>query len=137
VRWRRWTGRWAARQDVGHDVGHGGDDVREQQQLEDLAYQPAADALLAITAKLGQFRGDSPFTTWAYKFVIFEVSAKLSRHLWRHLSVPFRCRGLDRLPDRSGFEPEREAERRDLVTALRRAALAANGYLGHDTTRRS
>jgi hypothetical protein len=81
VRWRRWTGRWAARQDVGHDVGYGGDDVREQQQLEDLAYQAAADALLAITAKLGQFRGDSPLTTWAYKVVIFEVSGELSRHL--------------------------------------------------------
>src|ERR1700745_3092389 len=41
-------------------------------ELEDLAYQAAADALLAITSKLGQFRGESRFTTWAYKFVIFE-----------------------------------------------------------------
>ena len=28
-------------------------------------------------AKVGQFRGESRFTTWAYKFVIFEVSAKV------------------------------------------------------------
>ena len=34
-------------------------------ELEDLAYQAAADALLAITGKLGQFRGESRFTTWA------------------------------------------------------------------------
>jgi hypothetical protein len=40
---------------MGRDVGHGGDDVREQQELDDLAYQAAADALLAITARLGQF----------------------------------------------------------------------------------
>jgi hypothetical protein len=29
-------------------------------ELEDLAYQAAADALMAITAKLSQFRGESP-----------------------------------------------------------------------------
>jgi len=46
-------------------------------ELDDLAYQAAADALVAITGKIGQFRGESRFTTWAYKFVIFEVSAKI------------------------------------------------------------
>jgi RNA polymerase sigma-70 factor (ECF subfamily) len=90
-------------------------------ELEDLAYQAAADALLAITAKLGQFRGESRFTTWAYKFVIFEVSAKLGRHFWRHPIVPFDAEDWDRLPDRFGFEPERESEWRDLLAALRRA----------------
>jgi hypothetical protein len=49
-------------------------------ELDDLAYQAAADALLAIMAKAGQFRGESRFTTWAYKFVIFEVPAKAGRH---------------------------------------------------------
>src|SRR5215470_11576654 len=58
-------------------------------ELDDLAYQAAADALVAITGKLGQFRGESRFTTWAYKFVIFEVSAKIGRHFWRHPSVRF------------------------------------------------
>ena len=31
-------------------------------ELDDLAYQAAADALLAITGKLDQFRGESRFT---------------------------------------------------------------------------
>ena len=43
--------------------------------------------MLAITGKLDRFRGDSRFTTWAYKFVIFEVSAKLGRHYWRNPPV--------------------------------------------------
>ena len=90
-------------------------------ELEDLAYQAAADALLAITAKLSQFRGESRFTTWAYKFVIFEISAKLGRHFWRHPSVPLDAEDWDRLPDQFGLEPERETEWRDLVAALRRA----------------
>jgi RNA polymerase sigma-70 factor, ECF subfamily len=41
-------------------------------ELEDIAHQAAADALLAIVAKLERFRGESRFTTWAYKFVVFE-----------------------------------------------------------------
>jgi RNA polymerase sigma-70 factor, ECF subfamily len=45
-------------------------------ELEDVAYQAAADALMAITGKLSQFRGESRFTTWACRFVILEVSAK-------------------------------------------------------------
>jgi RNA polymerase sigma-70 factor (ECF subfamily) len=43
---------------------------------------------MAITGKLGQFRGESRFTTWACKFAIFEVSAKIGRHFWRHPAVP-------------------------------------------------
>jgi RNA polymerase sigma-70 factor (ECF subfamily) len=90
-------------------------------ELDDLAYQAAADALLAITAKIGQFRGDSRFTTWAYKFVIFEVSAKIGRHFWRHPCVPLDAEDWQRLPDKFGFDPAQEAERRDLLAALRLA----------------
>jgi RNA polymerase sigma-70 factor, ECF subfamily len=90
-------------------------------ELDDLAYQAAADALLAILAKLGQFRGESRFTTWAYKFVIFEVSAKLGRHFWASPPVPMDTEDWDRLPDRLGLEPAREAERRELASAVRRA----------------
>jgi RNA polymerase sigma-70 factor (ECF subfamily) len=90
-------------------------------ELEDLAYQAAADALVAITGKLGQFRGECRFITWAFKFVILEVSAKIGRHFWRQPGVPFDAEDWDRLPDRFGFDPARETEWRDLLSALRRA----------------
>ena len=90
-------------------------------ELDDLACQAAADALLAITAKIGQFRGESRFTTWAYKFVIFEVSAKIGRHFWRHPSVPLDAEDWDRLPARFGSDPAYQAEWRELFAALRRA----------------
>jgi RNA polymerase sigma-70 factor, ECF subfamily len=93
-------------------------------ELDDLAYQAAADALVAILGKLGQFRGESRFTTWAYKFVIFEVSAKIGRHFWRHPAVPPGAEQWERLPDRFGFDPAREAEWRDLAAAVRRAVDA-------------
>jgi RNA polymerase sigma-70 factor, ECF subfamily len=90
-------------------------------ELDDLAYQAAADALLAIMAKVGRFRGESRFTTWAYKFVIFEVSAKVGRHFWASPPLPMDAEDWDRLPDRFGLEPAREAERRELASAVRRA----------------
>src|SRR6266852_6232352 len=90
-------------------------------ELDDLAYQAAADALVAITGKIGQFRGESRFTTWACKFVIFDVSAKIGRHFWRNPGVPLDAEDWDRLPDRFGFDPAREAEWRDLLGALYRA----------------
>ena len=90
-------------------------------ELDDLAYQAAADALLAITAKIGQFRGESRFTTWAYKFVIFEVSAKIGRHFWRHPAVPLDAEDWERLPARFGVDPAHHAEWGDLFATLRRA----------------
>jgi RNA polymerase sigma-70 factor (ECF subfamily) len=90
-------------------------------ELDDLAYQAAADAMMAITRKLGQFRGESRFTTWAYKFVILEVSGKIGRHFWQNPAVPLDAEDWDKLPDRFGFEPARETEWRDLLAALRRA----------------
>lgn len=93
----------------------------EGPELDDLAYQSAADALLAITAKLATFRGESRFTTWAYRFVILEVSSKLGRHFWRRPGVSFSSEDWDRLPDRFGLQPARESEWRDLLDALHRA----------------
>jgi RNA polymerase sigma-70 factor (ECF subfamily) len=89
--------------------------------LDDLACQAAAGAMLAIIGKLGQFRGESRFTTWAYKFVILEVSSQIGRYSWCHPSVPLDTEGWDRLPDVFGFEPARGTEWRDLLAALRRA----------------
>ncbi|MFF5175892.1 sigma-70 family RNA polymerase sigma factor [Micromonospora sp. NPDC000089] len=90
-------------------------------ELDDLAHQAAADAMVAILAKLARFRGESRFTTWAYRFVMIEVSTKLGRHFWRHPSVSLDADSWERLPDRFGLQPERESEWRDLLDALRRA----------------
>jgi RNA polymerase sigma-70 factor (ECF subfamily) len=93
-------------------------------ELDDLAHQAAADALMAIITKLDQFRGESRFTTWAYKFVIFEVSGKLARHMWRTPTVALESEDWDRLPDRFGLDPVVDAQARELTAALRRAVDA-------------
>ena len=90
-------------------------------ELDDLAHQSADDALLAIPAKLGQFRGESRFTTWAYGFVILEVSTKLGRHFWRRPTTVLDAAGWDQMPDRFGRRPEEHALHSDLLAAIRRA----------------
>ena len=88
---------------------------------EDLAQQSADDALLAILSKLGEFRGESRFTTWAYKFAIFEVSAKLGRHYRRAQPVSLDAEEWERLPGNFNLDPARQNEWRELVAALREA----------------
>ena len=90
-------------------------------ELDDLAHQACADAMLAITAKLDQFRYESRFTTWAYRFVILEVSNKLGRHFWRSPDVSFDEEDWERLPGTFGLDPQRRAEWQELIDALRRA----------------
>jgi len=91
-------------------------------ELDDIAHQAADDAMMAIIRKLDTFRGESRFTTWAYKFVIFEVSSKTSRHFWAGAADSIDTEQWERLPDRFGFTPERAAESADLLRAVRRAA---------------
>jgi RNA polymerase sigma-70 factor, ECF subfamily len=40
------------------------------EELDDIALQAADDALVAVLAKLDDYRGASRFTTWAYKFAL-------------------------------------------------------------------
>jgi RNA polymerase sigma-70 factor (ECF subfamily) len=90
-------------------------------ELDDLAHQAAADAVVAVVAKVAQFRGESRFTTWACKFAIFEVSTKIGRHFWQRPTAPMDAEDWDRLPDRFGLDPGRVAEWHDIVAALHRA----------------
>jgi RNA polymerase sigma-70 factor, ECF subfamily len=89
-------------------------------ELDDVAHQAADDAMLAVLAKLAEFRGDSRFTTWAYKFVMLEVSSKLGRHYWRNPAVPLDAEQWDRLPDRLGLDPHQQAEAACIVAEIRR-----------------
>jgi RNA polymerase sigma-70 factor (ECF subfamily) len=89
-------------------------------ELDDVAHQAADDAMLAILAKLGDFRGESRFITWAYRFVILEVSAKLGRHYWRNPPVALDTGQWERLPDRFGIDPARHAEAAGVLAEVRR-----------------
>lgn len=90
------------------------------EELEDLATQAAADALMAIMRKLATYRGDSRFTTWAYKFALLEAAVKVRRRAWQQREVPLEDEGWARLTDRRSA-PDTDAETAELIGAVRDA----------------
>lgn len=93
-------------------------------ELADLAVQAADDALVAVLARLDTFRGASRFTTWAYKFAIYETSAKLRRRGWQDREVPMEPDSWPLLTD-SSMGPEGAAEYSELLAALGEGIVTA------------
>ena len=91
-------------------------------ELDDLAQQAADDALMTITSKIDEFRGASRFTTWAYKFVVFEVAGKVAATRLAPPGPHARRRTFG-----TGWRtasprlPGARAEQRDMLEALRSA----------------
>jgi RNA polymerase sigma-70 factor (ECF subfamily) len=90
-------------------------------ELDDVAQQCADDAMMKILARVDDFEGLSRFTTWAYKFVIFEVSSKIARHAWQHHPPSAEDPTWDQLPDILTPRPADQAERREQLAALTKA----------------
>lgn len=85
--------------------------------LDNIACDAASDALLLIIRKAGEFRGDSRFTTWATRFVGFEVRAKLRQHVSRHRTVGLAPEQEDQLAD-ANSDPSVHAEAHELAGAI-------------------
>jgi RNA polymerase sigma-70 factor (ECF subfamily) len=85
---------------------------------EDLAQQSAGDAMVAILSKLDDFRGESQFTTWAYKFALYEAAAKMRKLAWQGRELPLEAEDWPQVPD-PGPAPQAEAEMNDLLAAIR------------------
>ena len=93
---------------------------RVQDEVDDLCTQATNDAVMSVLRKLAEFRGQSRFTTWACKFVIFEVSTRLRRHAWRHRGVETDETIWDHLAD-DAPSALRSMEHQELTAALTRA----------------
>ena len=88
--------------------------------LDDIATQAADDALMGVLRRLDDFRGASRFTTWAYKFALYEAAVKLRKRSWQGREVPLEPEGWG-LFSSAGLEPDAEAEQSELVAALQEA----------------
>jgi RNA polymerase sigma-70 factor (ECF subfamily) len=53
------------------------------QELDHVAQEAADDATVAVLRRLDDFRGESRFTTWAYKFALLEAAVKVRRRAWQ------------------------------------------------------
>jgi RNA polymerase sigma-70 factor, ECF subfamily len=88
--------------------------------LDDIATQAADDALMGVLRRLDDFRGASRFTTWAYKFALYEAAVKLRKRSWQGREVPLEPEGWG-LFSSAGLEPDAEAEQSELVATLQEA----------------
>ena len=109
----RAAGTEVARRRASSDAGRG--------DLDDLAMQAADDALVAVMRKLHTYRGDSRFTTWAYKFALLEAATRLRRRPWHGRELPLEDDGWARLPDTHSASPAGQAEASELIDAVRDA----------------
>jgi RNA polymerase sigma-70 factor, ECF subfamily len=88
--------------------------------FDDLAMQSADDALVSVLAKLDAYRGDSKFTTWAYKFALLEAAVKLRRRAWQGRELPLQPESWSLFPT-GRPSPETGAERSELFGELQKA----------------
>jgi len=88
--------------------------------MDDLAHQAASDALLAILGKLDSYRGESRFTTWAYKFALLEAAVKVRRRAWQGKEIPIEPEQWSVLAER-GETPASAAEGRELLDSIKDA----------------
>jgi RNA polymerase sigma-70 factor, ECF subfamily len=87
---------------------------------DDLAHQAADDALIAVLNKLDDFRGDSRFTTWAYKFALLEAGVRIRRRAWQGREVQLEPEGWSLLAQ-GGADPQEDVETAELLEGLQEA----------------
>ncbi len=98
--------RRAAQYTLGRASVHGASLARGQE--EQIAEECAQESLLAILDRLPDFRSESKFTTWAYKFAVNYALTAARRERWKTVS-------LDALLDESEappWSPEADANAR-------------------------
>jgi RNA polymerase sigma-70 factor (ECF subfamily) len=87
--------------------------------IADLAVQAANDALVSILDRLEEYRGESRFTTWAWKFAFYEACVAIRKRRWLGREVPVEDDGWDALAREAG--PDRRVEQMELLDALHAA----------------
>ena len=89
-------------------------------EFDDIAMEAADDALMSVLRRLDDFRGESRFTTWVYKFALYEAAVKLRKREWQGREVPLETQTWEVFAAR-GLEPDAELEQRELLATLQAA----------------
>jgi RNA polymerase sigma-70 factor (ECF subfamily) len=89
-------------------------------ELDDIAAEAADDAVLSILRRLDDFRGASRFTTWAYKFALYEAAVKLRKRAWQGREIPLEPEAWTVFAS-GALEPDDRAEQTELLATLQAA----------------
>jgi RNA polymerase sigma-70 factor, ECF subfamily len=89
-------------------------------ELEEIAHEAAGDALIRVLARLDDFRGESRFTTWVYKFALLETAVKLRKRAWQGREIPLEPDTWT-LFENVGLTPPKQVEQSELLSTLQTA----------------
>jgi RNA polymerase sigma-70 factor (ECF subfamily) len=89
-------------------------------ELDDIAHEAADDALVSVLRRLDDFRGDSRFSTWVYKFALLEAAVKLRKRAWQARELPVEPEAWSLFAN-VRLEPDAQVEQRELLAALQNA----------------
>ena len=93
-------------------------------ELDDIANEAADDALVSVLRRLDDFRGESRFSTWVYKFALLEAAVKLRKRAWQARELPIEPEAWSLFAD-FGVGPDAHVEQRELIEALQTAIAEA------------
>jgi RNA polymerase sigma-70 factor (ECF subfamily) len=93
-------------------------------ELDDLALEAADDALVSVLRRLDDFRGASRFTTWVYKFALYEAAVKLRKRAWQGREIPLEPEAWTVFSS-AAPEPGEHAEQAELLATLQTAIAEA------------
>lgn len=116
-------------------------DSWDAEHLQQIAQDSAQDSLLAVLQHLHEFRGESRFTTWAFKFAVHKALLWARHESWKHISLdrvleeqetadlPFASPEAEFDPDRMAWRAQvadilREVIEKELTPHQRRVLLA-------------
>jgi RNA polymerase sigma-70 factor, ECF subfamily len=89
-------------------------------ELEEIAHEAAGDALISVLAHLDDFRGDSRFTTWVYKFALLETAVKLRKRAWQGRELPLEPEAWNMF-ESVGLAPPEQVDQSELLSTLQAA----------------
>lgn len=104
-----------------------------REEIEQIAQDLAQDALLTILKNLDEFRGESKFTTWAYRFAINMSLVEARRRRWKNVSLESMMERTE-LPDldfedENATDPGLAAQQHEIWDTVR-------DVIDHDLTKR-
>ncbi len=94
-----------------------------RQEIEQVAQDLAQDALLTILKHLDEFRGESKFTTWAYRFAINMSLVEARRQRWKNISLDNLLSNVElpdvQFEDENAANPELAARQQEIWNVVR------------------
>lgn len=92
-------------------------------ELEQVAQDLAQDALLTILKNLDVFRGESKFTTWAYRFAINMSLVEARRQRWKNYSLDKILENSElpnfQFEDKESPDPDRSVQQKEIWETVR------------------